>query len=92
MGTIFLKPVIEESWMVNQSLNMLLIYLTLKRIPISLSVMIKRLRETKMRDILTQICPQGTIFEVPVAGRLEPVHPVSLIFVHIPNDEEVIVS
>ena len=46
----------------------------------------QHLKETKMRDILSQICPQGTIFEVPVIGRQGPVHAVSLIFDHIPND------
>jgi NDP-sugar pyrophosphorylase family protein len=52
----------------------------------------QHLKETKMRYILSQICPQGTIFEVPVIGRQGPVHAVSLIFDHIPNDQEIIVS
>ena len=52
----------------------------------------QHLKETKMRDILSQICPRGAIFEVPVIGRQGPVHAVSLIFDHIPNDQEIIVS
>ena len=50
------------------------------------------LRETNMRQILSNIVPNSNIFEVPVEGRKGPVHAVSLIFDNIPNDEEIIVS
>jgi len=50
------------------------------------------LRKTNMRQILSNIVPKSKIFEVPVEGRMGPVHAVSLIFDNIPNDEEIIVS
>ena len=50
------------------------------------------LRETNMRQTLSNIVPKSKIFEVPVEGRKGPVHAVSLIFDNIPNDEEIIVS
>ena len=50
------------------------------------------LRETNMREILSNIVPKSKIFEVPVEGRKGPVHAVSLIFDNIPDDEEIIVS
>lgn len=50
------------------------------------------LRETNMRQILSNIVPKSKIFEVPVEGRKGPVHAVSLIFDNIPNNEEIIVS
>ena len=52
----------------------------------------KHLRETNMRQILHDICPDCKIYKVPVEGRQGPVHAVSLIFENIPNDEEIIVS
>ena len=50
------------------------------------------LRETNMRNILNNICPKCKIFEVPVEGRLGPVHAVFQIFEYINDNEEVIVS
>ena len=50
------------------------------------------LRETNMRQTLSNIVPKSKIFEVPVEGRKGPVHAVSLIFDNIPDDEEIIVS
>ena len=52
----------------------------------------KHLKETNMRKILNDICPTGVIYEVPVEGRMGPVHAVSLIFDKIPDEEEIIVS
>ena len=45
-----------------------------------------------MRATLQRICPMGKIYEVPVEGREGPVHAVSLIFDHIEDEAEVIVS
>ena len=51
------------------------------------------LQTTKMKSILLNICPNSTVYQVPVDGRQGPVHAVSLIFNKIPNDdEEIIVS
>jgi len=50
------------------------------------------LKNTNMRDILTHICPNGKIYEVPVEGRAGPVHAVSLMFEDIDDTAEVIVS
>ena len=50
------------------------------------------LKETKMQEILTNFCPHGKIYEVPVEGRQGPVHAVSLIFDEIDDNKEVIVS
>ena len=50
------------------------------------------LKETNMKKILKDICPNGKIYEVPVVGRQGPVHAVSLIFDSINDNEEVIVS
>ena len=52
----------------------------------------KHLKETNMKAILSNICPYGKIYEVPVEGRQGPVHAVSLIFNEIDDNEEVIVS
>jgi len=50
------------------------------------------LKTTNMRQILKTICPTCRIFNVPVEGRQGPVHAVSLIFEHIDDNKEVIVS
>jgi NDP-sugar pyrophosphorylase family protein len=50
------------------------------------------LKTTNMKSILNSFCPEGKIYEVPIEGRQGPVHAVSLIFEHINDDEEVIVS
>jgi NDP-sugar pyrophosphorylase family protein len=52
----------------------------------------KHLEETRMKDVLNKFCPNGKIYEVPVLGRKGPVHAVSLIFDHIKDDQEVIIS
>jgi len=52
----------------------------------------QHLKETKMRDILERICPQGHIYEVPVENRQGPVHAVWQVFDKIKDDEECIVS
>ena len=52
----------------------------------------EHLKETKMREVLNSFCPNGKIYEVPVEGRMGPVHAVSLIFDAIDDNEEVIVS
>lgn len=52
----------------------------------------EHLNNTNMREILTNICPSGVIYEVPVEGREGPVHAVSLIFDKIDNEQEIIVS
>jgi len=52
----------------------------------------QHLKETNMRRVLNNICPNGKIYEVPVEGREGPVHAVSLIFDNIDDDKEVIVS
>lgn len=52
----------------------------------------KHLRETNMRNVLNNICPHGKIYQVPVEGRMGPVHAVSLIYENIKDDDEVIVS
>jgi len=52
----------------------------------------KHLKETKMREILTTICPHSEIFEVPINGREGPVHAVSLIYDKIDDEKEVIIS
>lgn len=52
----------------------------------------KHLQETNMRNVLTNISKKSRIFEVPVEGREGPVHAVSLIFDHIDDNKEVIVS
>lgn len=50
------------------------------------------LKETNMSSVLTQICPNGKIYNVPVEGREGPVHAVSLIFDKIDDENEVIIS
>ena len=50
------------------------------------------LRTTKMREILTRICPQAMIYEVPVGSKRGPVEVVLSIASDIGDDEEVIVS
>lgn len=50
------------------------------------------IKETNMRSILTEICPDGKIYNVPVEGREGPVHAVSLIFDKIDDEKEVIIS
>ena len=50
------------------------------------------LKTTTMKSILNSFCPKGKIYQVPIEGRQGPVHAVSLIFEHIDDDEEVIVS
>jgi DNA-directed RNA polymerase subunit K/omega len=45
-----------------------------------------------MKDILSNICPHSKIYEVPVEGREGPVQAVSLIYDHIDDDKEVIIS
>ena len=52
----------------------------------------EHLKETNMRNILNSIIPTCKIYEVPVEGRQGPVHAVSLIFDHIDNNDEVIIS
>ena len=52
----------------------------------------KHLSETNMKDILLNICPYSKIFEVPIEGREGPVQAVSLIYEHIDDDKEVIIS
>ena len=52
----------------------------------------KHVKETNMTNTLNTICPQGKIYEVPVAGREGPVHAVSLIYDKIADDKEVIIS
>jgi len=52
----------------------------------------EHLNNTNMKEILTNICPSGVIYEVPVEGREGPVHAVSLIFDKIDNEQEIIVS
>ena len=50
------------------------------------------LRTTKMREILTRIRPQATIYEVPVGSKRGPVEVVLSIASDVDDDEEVIVS
>jgi NDP-sugar pyrophosphorylase family protein len=50
------------------------------------------LQTTAMRPILNIIVPHGKIFEVPVEGRQGPVHATSLIYDHIDDNKEVILS
>ena len=50
------------------------------------------LKNTNMRKILKSFCPNGKIYEVPLENRQGPVHAVSLIFEHINDFEEVIIS
>ena len=50
------------------------------------------LKESAMKSILHSFCPYGKIYEVSVENRQGPVHAVSLIFDHIKDDEEVIIS
>lgn len=50
------------------------------------------IKETNMHSILTEICPDGKIYNVPVEGREGPVHAVSLIFDKIDDEKEVIIS
>jgi bifunctional N-acetylglucosamine-1-phosphate-uridyltransferase/glucosamine-1-phosphate-acetyltransferase GlmU-like protein len=45
-----------------------------------------------MKNVLSNICPHSKIFEVPVEGREGPVQAVSLIYDHIDDDKEVIIS
>jgi bifunctional N-acetylglucosamine-1-phosphate-uridyltransferase/glucosamine-1-phosphate-acetyltransferase GlmU-like protein len=52
----------------------------------------KHLIETNMREILSNICPHGKIYEVPIEGREGPVQAVSLIYDQIEDDKEVIIS
>ena len=52
----------------------------------------KHLQETNMKTVLLNICPRSKIFEVPVEGREGPVQAVSLIYEHIDDDKEVIIS
>jgi len=52
----------------------------------------KHLQETNMKETLLNISPCCKIFEVPVEGREGPVQAVSLIYNHIDDDKEVIVS
>lgn len=52
----------------------------------------QHLKETNMKTILENICPNGKIYEVPVIFREGPVHAVSLIFDSIDDNKEVIVS
>jgi bifunctional N-acetylglucosamine-1-phosphate-uridyltransferase/glucosamine-1-phosphate-acetyltransferase GlmU-like protein len=52
----------------------------------------QHLKETNMKQILNNICPNGKIVEVPVEGREGPVHAVSLLFDTIDDEKEVIVS
>ena len=52
----------------------------------------KHLKETNMKNVLSNICPHSKIFEVPVEGREGPVQAVSLIYDHIDDDKEVIIS
>jgi NDP-sugar pyrophosphorylase family protein len=50
------------------------------------------LKTTNMKYVLNTFCPEGKIYEVPVDCRQGPVHAVSLIFDHIKDEDEVIVS
>ena len=50
------------------------------------------LQTTNIQSILQKICPNGKIFEVPVEGRQGPVHATSLIYDHIDDNKEVIIS
>lgn len=50
------------------------------------------LQTTEMRPTLEKICQNGRIFEVPVEGRQGPVHATSLIYDHIDDTKEVILS
>jgi NDP-sugar pyrophosphorylase family protein len=50
------------------------------------------LENTNMSNILKSICPNCKIFEVPVINREGPVQAVSLIYDHIDDEKEVIVS
>jgi len=50
------------------------------------------LNTTDMEKTIKGFCPTGKIYEVPLENREGPVHAVSLIFEHIKDDEEVIVS
>ena len=50
------------------------------------------LQTTVMRPTLQKIFQNGRIFEVPVEGRQGPVHATSLIYDHIDDNTEVIIS
>jgi NDP-sugar pyrophosphorylase family protein len=50
------------------------------------------LNETKMRDILLEICPNSKIIEVPDNLKKGPVYAISKILDSIDNDKEIIVS
>ena len=52
----------------------------------------KHMKETNMKTILKSIKPNSKIYTVPVDNRQGPVHAVSLIFDHINDHDEVIIS
>lgn len=52
----------------------------------------KHLRETDMRTILLSICPQASIYEVPVGSKRGPVEVVLSIPDRIDDNEETIIS